>query len=68
MWVIMTITFIIGKIIAKKQKKFIQPNQTAFNEAFDELLVHYYQSNFSNANEIEFIKKGYMTTKATFTS
>ena len=41
-----------GKHI-KKTTKCIQPNQTAFDEA----LVHHYQSSFSNANEIEFIKK-----------
>ena len=41
-----------GKHI-KKKRKLIQPNQTAFDEA----LVHHYQSSFSNANKIEFIKK-----------
>ena len=41
-----------GKHI-KKTRKFIQPNQATFDKA----LVHHYQSSFSNANEIDFIKK-----------
>ena len=45
--------FIFNEKHIKKTKKFIQPNQTALDEA----LVHHYQSSFSNANKIEFIKK-----------
>ena len=48
-----------GKHI-KKTRKFIQPNKATFDEA----LVLHYQSSFSNANEIYFIKKGIYDNKS----